>query len=302
MNCWVLLSKDNATRGPETYGDTDDAYRYDSMVPNFKQLAVGDVVFMSDYETRITVARITAIDEVAGVKDLYRCPTCQRTSQTRRGGRWRCPKCRVDYTDPIIDPTPVRAFTAHLGGVRRLDDAETWIRRVKASTKPKLQNAIRLMQPSQIGSELATLISEQATLAATPSAPAVVDDASSFAEADYSSWTAEGQRRLVTHLRIERSSIAAREAKRQHAQRDPRCPCEVCGMSFAEVYGDHGALYIEAHHRQPLALLDEPRPPTPADFAMVCANCHRMLHRTRDVTMAVDELAGLLRQRVHRGG
>ncbi len=158
------------------------------------------------------------------------------------------------------------------------------------------------MQRSQIGSELATLISEQATLAATPSAPAEVDDASSFAEADYSSWTPEGQRRLVTHLRVERSSIAAREAKRQHAERDPRCPCEVCGMSFAEVYGDHGALYIEAHHRQPLALLDEPRPPTPSDFALVCANCHRMLHRNREATMTVEELAGLLRQRVHRGG
>jgi len=184
MNCWVLLSKDNATRGPATYGDTDDAYRYDNLVPNFKQLAVGDVVFMSDYATRISVARITAIDEVASVKDLYRCPTCQRTSQTRRGEGWRCQKCRIDYTEPVVDPTPVRAFTAHLGGVRQLDDADTWIRRVKASTKPKLQTAIRPMQPTQIGPELASLISEQTSWAATSSAPDAADDVSSFAEAD----------------------------------------------------------------------------------------------------------------------
>ena len=73
-------------------------------------------------------------------------------------------------------------------------------------------------------------------------------------------------------------------------------------MSFAEVYGDLGASYIEAHHRQPLSSLDEPRPPTSADFAMVCANCHRMLHRTREATMTVEELAGLLQQQFDHGG
>lgn len=47
--------------------------------------------------------------------------------------------------------------------------------------------------------------------------------------------------------------------------------------------GPHSAGYIEAHHLIPLAALAhqpgklvlEPR----TDFTVVCANCHRMLHR-----------------------
>jgi 5-methylcytosine-specific restriction enzyme A len=55
----------------------------------------------------------------------------------------------------------------------------------------------------------------------------------------------------------------------------------VCDVRLEEVYGPVAKGYIEAHHLTPFASLEgrptELDPET--DFAVVCANCHRMLHK-----------------------
>ncbi len=85
------------------------------------------------------------------------------------------------------------------------------------------------------------------------------------------------KRQLRMHFRIERNRKLARLAKKAHG-----CVCQVCGFAFEQQYGDLGRNYIEAHHLTPLAGLP---PNTPVslspenDFAVVCANCHRMIHR-----------------------
>jgi predicted HNH restriction endonuclease len=78
---------------------------------------------------------------------------------------------------------------------------------------------------------------------------------------------------------LERNSAGADFAKRHHKYR-----CEACLMSFADTYGDIGENFIEAHHLVPLSELDpsEPRIYTAADFAVLCSNCHRMIHRWTD--------------------
>ncbi len=57
--------------------------------------------------------------------------------------------------------------------------------------------------------------------------------------------------------------------------------CEACDMTFADTYGEIGANFIEAHHKQPLATIQpgEERTYTADDFAVLCSNCHRMIHR-----------------------
>jgi predicted HNH restriction endonuclease len=45
------------------------------------------------------------------------------------------------------------------------------------------------------------------------------------------------------------------------------------------VYGVLGEGFAECHHRVPLAELQEGHPVRLSDLAIVCANCHRMLHR-----------------------
>lgn len=93
----------------------------------------------------------------------------------------------------------------------------------------------------------------------------------------------EGKRIERLHKFRERDCRAVQQAKRQHAQRnDGALPCEVCGFVFAK-YGLLGESYIEAHHTRPLSELaaGEVRNTEISDFALVCSNCHRMLHRKR---------------------
>ncbi|MFN0215817.1 MAG: HNH endonuclease [Saprospiraceae bacterium] len=54
--------------------------------------------------------------------------------------------------------------------------------------------------------------------------------------------------------------------------------CEACGFNFQTVYGQD---FIECHHKFPIAA-SGPRTNTLEDLALVCSNCHRMLHRKID--------------------
>ncbi len=60
--------------------------------------------------------------------------------------------------------------------------------------------------------------------------------------------------------------------------------CEVCGFSFTDKYGELGTQYIEAHHLIPFSSLKEgnTRLNLEKDFAVLCSNCHRMIHRLKD--------------------
>lgn len=58
-----------------------------------------------------------------------------------------------------------------------------------------------------------------------------------------------------------------------------RIECEVCEFHFADVYGAIGRNYIEVHHTQPLHI-SGPRETRLRDLVFVCANCHRMCHRS----------------------
>lgn len=66
--------------------------------------------------------------------------------------------------------------------------------------------------------------------------------------------------------------------------------CQVCGFNFAEFYGEIGKGYIEIHHIHPLSENDESRQTTLDDVAMVCSNCHRMLHRNGKNALPVEDL------------
>jgi len=89
----------------------------------------------------------------------------------------------------------------------------------------------------------------------------------------------EGERRLKIHQRIERrrNGKLAIAAKKIHGY-----SCQGCGFDFSAVYGEIGKSYIDAHHLIPLASLSEEGPlmlNPKEDFAVLCANCHRMIHK-----------------------
>jgi 5-methylcytosine-specific restriction protein A len=79
------------------------------------------------------------------------------------------------------------------------------------------------------------------------------------------------------HRRIERSPALAKMVKKVHGY-----TCEACHINFSKIYpGITKNKYIEAHHLFPIATLKGQKvsrnPKT--DFAVLCANCHRMIHR-----------------------
>ena len=102
-----------------------------------------------------------------------------------------------------------------------------------------------------------------------PLLPAVPEADEDDIEAD------EGRLLTRLHLVWERDRTLV---DRKKAARQGSLPCEVCGFDFAATYGRLGDEFIEAHHVVPLA---EARASTTklADLALVCSNCHGMLHR-----------------------
>jgi len=91
----------------------------------------------------------------------------------------------------------------------------------------------------------------------------------------------------------ERSSDLVRRAKQRRLQTDKKLSCQVCGFSFLDKYGELGAGFIEAHHLFPISQLTETTETKIEDLALVCSNCHRMLHRRRP-WLSLDELKTIL--------
>lgn len=72
--------------------------------------------------------------------------------------------------------------------------------------------------------------------------------------------------------------------------------CEACDFDFAEVYGTIGEGFIEAHHLNPLAERNGiDKKTTVNDFAMLCSNCHKMVHRHEPV-LSVRQLRAMLKK------
>ena len=87
-------------------------------------------------------------------------------------------------------------------------------------------------------------------------------------------------RKYVFHRKIERNRTAAKNAKKFHGT-----TCQACDLNFGKRYGAIGKDFIEAHHLKPIGTLEEGVPvqyDLASDFAVLCANCHRMIHRTDD--------------------
>ncbi|GJM29232.1 MAG: hypothetical protein DHS20C17_18670 [Cyclobacteriaceae bacterium] len=103
----------------------------------------------------------------------------------------------------------------------------------------------------------------------------------------------EGEVIYKLHRYRERNSRINKKKKDLTLTRYGSLECEVCGFDFFKIYGERGKGYIECHHRVPLSNLDPGTKTTLDDLALVCANCHRILHRKTD-DMSIDTLKSTL--------
>jgi 5-methylcytosine-specific restriction protein A len=90
----------------------------------------------------------------------------------------------------------------------------------------------------------------------------------------------EGQLLTRLHRFRERDAKLVRR-KKQQALAIGCLKCEVCDFDFWAFYGALGEGFIECHHTLALSSLLSERKTRLDDLALVCANCHRMLHRSR---------------------
>ncbi len=106
--------------------------------------------------------------------------------------------------------------------------------------------------------------------------------------------TTEGRRLLKSHIVIERRPALIRRKKETAMRASQRLACEICGFDFEEKYGSVGHAFAEVHHLKPLASSKKVRTVQLSDLAIVCSNCHRMLHRGNPVFTLSE-----LRERIH---
>lgn len=105
----------------------------------------------------------------------------------------------------------------------------------------------------------------------------------------------EGKVIYKLHKHIERNSKINKKKKENHLKKEGKLDCEVCGFDFYLIYGELGKGFMECHHRKPLHEIKEESETTLKDLALVCANCHRMLHRDLD-TLSVEELQNKIKR------
>ena len=101
----------------------------------------------------------------------------------------------------------------------------------------------------------------------------------------------EGAVKAIVSNRRERSPTLRAAALRIHGYR-----CQVCDFSFEDAYGEWGAGFAEVHHMQELNQAGdagvETNPET--DLAVLCSNCHRMVHRKPKRALTLEELKQII--------
>ena len=103
----------------------------------------------------------------------------------------------------------------------------------------------------------------------------------------------EGLRHQAERKFFKRNPGLIQEAKATYG-----CTCQVCGFDFEKTYGALGSDFAEGHHMSPLSERASDEWTTPiqtsiADIAVLCSNCHSMIHRRRPA-LSIEELRATL--------
>lgn len=137
MNYWLLLEKSDETRiskGIDGYLDTTgESYHYDSLVPNYRNVATGDSVILRKENEIIGVGTIGNISEKADAKIHRRCPKCNLTDireRTLKKPKWKCGSCAEEFFQPDETIVEVRSFFATINDFAQLN-APPSVRAVK---------------------------------------------------------------------------------------------------------------------------------------------------------------------------
>ncbi len=107
----------------------------------------------------------------------------------------------------------------------------------------------------------------------------------------------EGKQKVIISTIIERDRNLRNEALKFFGFN-----CAVCNFNFEDAYGEWGSNFAEVHHLQPLSELEgaEREIDPKQDLVVLCANCHRMIHRKQGITLTINELKSKIQSKKNR--
>jgi hypothetical protein len=84
-------------------------------------------------------------------------------------------------------------------------------------------------------------------------------------------------------------------ALRDDASAKANGTCDACAVDYSALLEGKGVRVLQVHHRKQLAATDRPRLTKLSDLAVVCANCHMLIHMDPKRAFSVEKLRAMLR-------
>lgn len=158
----------------------------------------------------------------------------------------------------------------------------------KQTNSAKLRETADAVVASQTGEFGSSNFAAVAVISALPPTP-LEDDISGK----------EGRILTRLHSYRERDRTLIKKAKAFFKSKFGQLFCECCGLRAEQFYGDRATDRIQAHHKTPVEQLLPDSVTKAEDLAMVCPNCHDIIHAKRP-WLSVEALkADLLKRGKH---
>lgn len=97
------------------------------------------------------------------------------------------------------------------------------------------------------------------------------------------------------HKTRERNPKVIKLAKQKFKTKHGKLFCQVCKFDFENNYGGIGIDFIEGHHTVAVKEMSPNHKTKPEEIAMLCSNCHRMVHKKRP-WLTMEQLSKILKK------
>jgi len=104
----------------------------------------------------------------------------------------------------------------------------------------------------------------------------------------------EGKWLTKVHRYRERNRKIVEKKKTNELRKKGKLVCEACNFEFKKKYGERGENFIECHHIQGVSEYSGIKNTRLEDLALVCANCHRMIHKKKP-WLKIEELKNIIK-------
>jgi len=106
----------------------------------------------------------------------------------------------------------------------------------------------------------------------------------------------EASKRAIEGAATESRSRSRNPGLRIAALERAKGSCEGCGINFHRKAGGLGRNCLVVHHKRQLRDTDQPRETKLSELAVVCANCHMMIHSNPDRALTLAQLRKRMRR------